>query len=784
MNFTTKITLTLLIVFVHGLVVAQKKLINIAVITDCPGSTSSSHLLEEILKEAKTLLKSDYRLVVEPENIVHSDCNIAKARANLNRLLNDPSIDMVLGLDALTSHVMASGGPYQKPVVATTVINAQVQKLPITVDGTSGVKNLTYLELPYSPIRDIEVFSSMIGFSKLAILIDIETGAIPEIRDYLVRKLTDLGVDFEFVPTENEASAVLEKLNGFDAVYMIPSDRLGEEEYLKLINGVNEKGLLSFSLFGRPDVDSGVLAGAAPSSNTKLIARRIALNIQRIANGEKAKNMNIKLPYKEELVINMATARKVNFSPSWETLAEAVLINELREDVERRINIFDAITEGLEQNLDLNIAKKEVDVSKEEVNIAKSNLLPEVSTSLSHRMVDNQTATISNGQNPEQRGLAALQLNQVIYSEQVTANKQIQDLLLKATEKALEVQSLDVVIDVSVTYLNLMQSKTAENIQKQNLDVTRKNLELARISSSLGQSGPSDLYRWQGEIANAKSNLLNATARRKQAEMALNQILNRPISEAFLTEEVDIGDSRYLVNNEAIGKYVNNPRDFYVYADFMVDRAKANVPDLKQLDYNVRAQERSVLLNQRNRYIPTVSVGGGYNYEMYRSGAGTEPPAGFGVPNDWNWNLQLAASIPIFQGGRRTASVQQSKVQLSQLNTQRLNTERLIEQQVRSELENIRASYRNMTLTKDAETAAVKNFELLQDSYSKGVIIITQLLDAQNAAISARLNSANAVYIFLIDLLSMERATGDYYMLMTDDQKAAYINQLETFFNR
>ena len=135
---------------------------------------------------------------------------------------------------------------------------------------------------------------------------------------------------------------------------------------------------------------------------------------------------------------------------------------------------------------------------------------PMFSANASHTIVDDNTATISNGQNPENRGAASLQLSQVIYSENVTANKHIQELLLKASEAALEVQSLDIVLDVSTVYLNLMQAKTAENIQKENLDVTRKNLELARISTSLGQSGPSDLYRWQGEIANAKSNLLKS----------------------------------------------------------------------------------------------------------------------------------------------------------------------------------------------------------------------------------------------------------------------------------
>ena len=106
-----------------------------------------------------------------------------------------------------------------------------------------------------------------------------------------------------------------------------------------------------------------------------------------------------------------------------------------------------------------------------------------------------------------------------------------------------------------------------------------------------------------------------------------------------------------------------------------------------------------------------------------------------------------------------------------------------MEQQVRSELENIRASYTNINLTKDAEEAVVRNFELVQDAYSQGTVTITQLLDAQNAAIAGQLNSAIAVYVFLVDLLNMERATGSYYMLMTASEKEAYSNEMISFFS-
>ncbi len=761
---------------------SQAQKINIGIVTDCP-NPQSEQFANFILQEARPLVSSKTQLVLESRHILHSDCQIENAKANLDQLLADDEVDIILGMDVLSSHVMATSGPYNKPVIGVIVINAQVQDLPIKGNGTSGVDNLTYLEMPFSPLRDLEVFKNLIGFERLAVVLDENVfQGIPEIQRFLDQGLTDLGAEHDFVFTSTTATETLAKIENCDAVYMFPSDQLSDAEYQKLIDGANDRGLKSFSVLGRPDVELGVLAGVAPASNIPLIARRIALDIQRYLNDEDLEDMSVKLLQKEELVINMATARNIDYSPSWDALAEAVLINEERDDIERSINIFTAIGEGLEENLDLEIAKRDVEIVEEDADIARSFLLPEVNASASNTIVDNTTAEVSNGQNPETRGLGNLQLSQVIYSEQVTANNRIQKYLLQAQRESLEAQSLDVVLNVSVTYLNLMQAKTGEAIQKQNLELTRKNLELARVSSSLGQTGPSDLYRWQGEIATAKANLVNASAARRQAELALNQILNRPISEEFNTEEVDLEDSRLVINNETIDALITNPRQFYRLADFQVARAKEITPDLKQFDYNVQAQERSVLFNQRNRYLPVFSLGGNYNYEFYRAGNGVTPDFGE-APNDWNWNLQFGASVPLFQGGRRSSQYQQSRVQLAQLNTRRNNTERLIEQQVRSELENVRASYRNLELTKEAEEAVVRNFEIVQDAYSKGRVTITQLLDAQNAAISAQLNSANAIYIFLIDLLSMERASGSFYMLMTDEQKEAYTNDITTYFS-
>ncbi len=763
---------------------SAQKTLNVGIVSDCQSARSMSYA-QQIVSEAQTLLGDKYQITTLQENILQGDCTKEQAEANLKTLLNDPDIDLVLGVDVITSHVMASNGPYDKPVLASAVLNAQVQGIPVNSKGASGVKNLAYLELPLSPPRDMEVFQEIIGFNKLAVIIDeaVFTG-IPEIRRFFEEGLADLGVESSIIFSENTAAETLNKITNEDAVYLLPSNRLTDAEFQNLIDGINDKKLKSFSILGRLDVDRGVLAGVAPASNLSLFTRRMGINIQRISNDEKPEKFSVRVNQKEELVFNMATARQIDYSPSWDLLIEAVLLNEDREDIDRSINIFNAIEEALANNLNIEIAEKDVEVAQKEVDIARSRLLPEVSAGASHTIVDEDLASISNGQNPENRGQGNLQLGQIIYSEQVTANKKIQEYLLEGQEASLQGQVLDVVLQVSTTYLQLMQAKTLEKIQRQNLDLTRKNLELARTGSAIGQTGPSDLYRWQGEIANAKGNLLNASAQRRQAEIAVNQILNRPIDELFLTEEIDINDSRYVINNERLSSFINNPRDFGLFKTFMVQQAFEYSPDLVQLGANVKAQERSLLLNRRNQYIPQVSLGANYNYELYRNGAGSEVPPPFQAPNDWNWNISIGASLPIFQSGRRKYQVQQSQVQLSQIQTQRTNLERLVEQQVRSELENVRASFFNIDLARQAEEAVVKNFEIIQDAYSQGAVLITQVLDAQNAAVSAQLNSANVVYQFLIDLLTMERAVGNYYMLMTEEQRRDYEAQVASYFSQ
>jgi outer membrane protein len=96
---------------------------------------------------------------------------------------------------------------------------------------------------------------------------------------------------------------------------------------------------------------------------------------------------------------------------------------------------------------------------------------------------------------------------------------------------------LDVAQGAATAYLNVLKAKTLENIRGRDLERTRRNLELAKARQAIGHSGPADVYRWESQIATARKDLFAAQARRRQAEVALNRLLHRPLEEPFGTVE-------------------------------------------------------------------------------------------------------------------------------------------------------------------------------------------------------------------------------------------------------
>jgi outer membrane protein TolC len=733
---------------------------------------------EEILK----LTSEEFDVRFPEAKSIEGNWEKGETERSVDKLLADPEVDLVITLGYLATNYVCHKEKLPKPVVAPIVADAKLQNLPLK-DGASGVKNLCYIDSFVSFERDIKVFQEMVPFRKLVILASRNTlESIPWLEKKLSQTAYEYTIDIDIVPVELSADQALAAFpSDTDAVYLLPLLQITPGEFRKLVYGLILRRLPSFSMLGRDDVEAGLLASVAPKDQFLRITRRIALNVQRILLGEEASTLKVAFPLGEKLTINMATGRAIGFYPSWSALTEADLLNEKVERVERRLSLQSAVRESLAANLDLAVENRNVAAGEQVVKQARSALLPQVDLDARGEVIDDDRAEISSGATPERSVTGSATATQLLYDEDSWSNYTVEkDFQITRQERRNTVE-LDIIRDAAVAYLNVLRAKTLERVEKDNLKLTRANFERAQVRVSIGIANRSEEFRWESEIARNRANVLFAQARTRQTEIGLNRLLNRPLGEKFVTTETDLRDPLLIVSDRRLFPYVDNPRNFRTYSDFMVAEGLDIAPELLGFDAAISAQERILLSAKRAFWLPSFAAQGSVSELLAESGEGKRSDSPL---DDTDWRVGVFATFPLVEGGSKFATIKRAKEELSRIQLDKQATSERIEQRIRSALHQASASYPNINLSRSAAQAAHRNLDLVTDQYSRGLVSIVDLLDAQNSALRADQDAENAVYNFLIDWMDVQRAAGRFDFLITPEQREEYFQKLEEFFNK
>ncbi|MEE8325721.1 MAG: TolC family protein [candidate division NC10 bacterium] len=582
----------------------------------------------------------------------------------------------------------------------------------------------------------------------------------------------------EVIPEGVSLEAALNVItSSAEAVYLTPLPRLSSADLDLLIEALINSQLPSFSVVGRRDVERGLLASVGPLDETLRRARRVAINIQNVLQGEAAAEIAVEYQREERLTINMETARAIGVSPPYTTLIEADLLNEEMTQAARTLSLSGVVREASTVNLDLAVADRRVAAGVDLVREFRSPLLPQVDLVGSATFINEDRAFLPiSGQ---QQYLGSLRASQLIYSDRVWASYGIEKNFQNLREEERAELRLDIILEAAESYLNVLRAKTLERVRKENLVLTRSNLQLARSRVEIGVAGREEEFRWENQIATNQKNVVEAEALHEQAVIAVNRVLNRPLDEGFLTVEASLDDPELVSSFEEIGPYVESPGSFSVFSNFMVQEALVASPELRQLDAALRAQERELENTQRAYYLPDFGLFGDLSA---REDVGGDTIVGLSDPGPWNWTVGLNATLPLFQGDARRARSARAQNELEEITVQREATQQRIEQRIRSNLHQSNASFIGINLSRAAANAARRNLELVLEKYREGIIGILALLDAQNIALSADLLAANAIFDYLVDLMGAQRAVGrfDYYRSAQDRQQ--FLDRLGAHF--
>ncbi len=747
-----------------------------------PVATDAQSNLALLQEEIHRVLGAERPVRFLPEHQRVTMGQADRVAAEYVSLSGDPTVDLVIAVGAVSASTLAALGALPKPTVAVGIMDTDLQEMPLVEPGVSGVPNFTYI-LSASPIQDdLAEFHRIHPFERLAVIVSENLKDAMDFEGFFDRLAAPLDARVELVFWETEAPLPTVSATA-DAVYLTTTFERRPEEIVPLASVLAERKLPSFAR-GRHYVDAGMMACIGYSNVLDQIIRKLALTVEGIALGEDLSAMPVRLNFDEQLVINASAVEHTGINLSFETLFSARILETEESTAGRLVGLHEVIMEGLRNNVELRIEQQNVDLAGEDVRLARSSLLPKVDISTTLLQIDRDAAELSRGTQPERSGSGVGSIQQILFSEPAFANVTIRRYLEEAARHHTDLVALDVVLNLSKAYFDVLLAKTARRIQRQNLEVSRRNLEIARTRNAVGYAGVADVYRWESEVAQATQASIEAFNNLYLTKVQLNRLLNRSdIDEDFDVADVVLEDEMFgRFDPSRIGRLIDNARDLQILTEFLIDESLKNMPSVKQLEANIRAAERQQKLNRRMYYLPSVALRGQADYTYFRGGKGVQPSPST-LP-DVTWNLSVHLSYPLFQGNQRRIAMDQTAVQQNQLRLQEEDLRNRLTEAVRIRVTNAVSKRTNIRFARVAAESAEKNFELVQDAYVKGQLAITQLIDAQRAAFSAREAESAAVYEYLVSYLALENSIGAYTMLMTSEELEAYVDRLTAFFAR
>ncbi len=770
------ISVVLVVAFNLGYLHAQKT--EIGFVTDFKKSTTIDSIIQVMVNEIDKTTGSAKQVALSSENVIYETRSLELTKSNYNSIA--PNVDLVILLGSISTKGALTSG-FNTPAIGLGISDPGLQEIPFE-NGKSGVKNFSYIWSSSDFSKEIEQFNRLGKFENLTILAD--AGTAVTFNQEAARKVIDslsqaFSTSMTVVPVGSnilESFAALTKET--DAVYLAELYTRSPAEITAIANELKKRKLPSFSAV-KWHVDRGILGSISDDNGLDQVIRKLSIMADGVFAGEPLENMSVVVNHKQEFYLNLQTAKEIGLSPPFDVIFTANLIGQESEDLPT-YSLEEIMQKALEANFDIKISYKDIDLTEQDIVSARSALLPALDMSVSGVQINDERANPAFG-TAENTISGQLRLTQLIYSEEAIAAVKILHHVNKAQEFDTESDVLAVLLDTYTSYFNLLAAKTNLLIQKENLKNTKANLELAKIRVELGSSSRAELYRWESEVATAKQNVVEAQTGVIVSKLQLNTFLANSLEEEFDIEDITMDDEIFKEFKDGLlEEFVKTPDDFREVTDFLVQEATENNPNKQFLLENIRATEREKLQNRRLLYVPQVALQAQTDQILNRGGSGSTEPVGVDFIDN-SWQVGLSLNYSLFQGLNRKANLQKSNLQLEQLYYSRQQLDQNLELAVRSRTLELLNTSTNIEFSKTAADNAKNNFELVQDNYQQGLVTITQLIDAQQAALNASLAYALSIYDYLQSHVQLEFAVGFFSKFATQEELAAFQGRFAQF---
>ena len=404
---------------------------------------------------------------------------------------------------------------------------------------------------------------------------------------------------------------------------------------------------------------------------------------------------------------------------------------------------------ALENDAELSSQRFEVEATREEIALARSQLLPQVSASGGYLWQDStniQTVEeidqFGNTQRPGEieEQYWQLQLQQPLFSLERWRGMDVADAQVSAAELQLAVVEQDLALQVTEAYVQAYLAAQRLGL----LESQQASLELqvrqASRAYDLGIGNRVDLLEAQSRYDQAISDAVEAE---NELDNALSELERLTGTMPTFRDVATLGE---LADLEV-------ERDFGGQ-DGWLERTGQNL---------------NVLLAQRERQITEADTStrrAGYYPEVNLNLSYSDRVSDDEVRESEDYRASVEVSVPIYRGFYTNASVRQGELRIKAGQAAVDNEQNLAVQEVRTRLRSLNGGVRRL----EALTQAIRSSELFLQAAERGQQLglrdLVDVLDARASLYDQRIQFVDVVGNYVLDRLALETAVGE---LSSDD---------------
>ncbi len=428
--------------------------------------------------------------------------------------------------------------------------------------------------------------------------------------------------------------------------------------------------------------------------------------------------------------------QKFLFSAVFLICCHGVLWSQAIGTVEDKIwTLQDCIAYAIDNNISVLNARLTLENAEIDYRQSKSERLPNLFGNASQSMTNGSSIDpITSDFVSEQIHSTSLGLNtNVPLYQGGELNHRIKQNRLLADQNSLYVKEAEnnIILSIAEAYLQALYGHEALKVAENNLMVSEKEMETAKIRYESGSTAKKD---YSDAIAQKATNKYNLIAAQKDYDLQL----------LTLKQMLELGpETNFQIENPD-----TSYNGVYPIEDKMIiyEAALGTLPELDASRMDIDISEKDLDI-AKSGYLPSLSLSGslGTGYTSTRE-------LSFSDQFDVNFNqrIGLSLNVPIFNRNQTKAQVQKAQINIEKSKLNYRTEEKELYKKIETAWQNSIASQEQLLAAQAASDAAKASYELAKKQYDLGALSTTDLVVSQNTYTNAQQNYLQSKYLSIL----------------------------------